>query len=86
MPKIKDEHDAKLALLNNFKDLAQWQHNKNGNLVRYWEGQRLTIFRRYDSYRWCIANSAGGDPEYSNERFETEEDALDDLAAQVLML
>lgn len=64
MPKLSDtserEIQAALALRNHFHDPDEWRHASNGNLWRSWDGQRLTIFRRYHGFKWCIAFGGAG--------------------------
>jgi hypothetical protein len=62
-----------------FADLRCWQRTRKGNLWRLYEGVTLTIFERSDGwYGWCCADGDG--PEFSPHGFESEAEAIDDLA------
>ena len=59
-----------------------WTRSKKNDLWRnLWvEGQELTvtIFKQDDSYKWCYHD---GEPHFSEERFESETEAIADVMA-----
>lgn len=64
------------AELRDFLD--GFARSRKGNLWRHWGDLTLTIFSRRGSYAYCIAGREL--PDYSDEEFDTEEDALKTLA------
>ena len=70
-----------LAASAEFK--AAFKRSHRGNLWRRYEGRTLTVFKREGDgrYAWSIADENG--PRFSRESFETEEDALGNLAFAV---
>jgi hypothetical protein len=64
-----------------------FRRSAKGNLWRHYpvEGTdvTLTVFvrRDRDTYAWCVASSDG--PRFSNQDFNSEDEALEDLAAEM---
>lgn len=59
-----------------------FRRSRKGNLWRDWDGVTCTVFARMGRYVWCVADEA--EVTYSRERFETEEEALWDLASEMV--
>jgi hypothetical protein len=63
---------------------AGFGRSKKGNLWRHYEGRNLTMFRRRDdSYAWVIGDDLEGGPQFSQDSWETEADAMEDLAREL---
>lgn len=70
-------------IFDRFADRCEWQRSNKGNLWRHWDGLSLTIFKRRDGFfGWCLADDDG--PRYSTRVFESETDAILNLASEVL--
>ncbi len=87
MPKVPTKQDREIAagvkLQEVFVDVSGWNVSARGNLYRKWRGLLLTIYSRRDQYGWCI--SAGdNEPGFSASLFDTEAEALNDLAYVIL--
>ena len=65
-------------------DPSAWKRSRKGNLWRKWEEMTLSVFYRQDrdSYAWSIAR--GGDLQFSQPDFESEEEAMDALCQELL--
>lgn len=63
--------------------MIDWRRSAKGNLWRRLDDDgvalTLTIFRDRDSYGWCISGPSG--PSFSESRFATEQDAMENLMA-----
>ena len=75
-----DRYERNLkAVLAEFAEFqAGFRRNQKANLSRHFDGQTVAVFRRPwddDSFGWSIADPEG-DPDYSPEGYNTEEDAM----------
>lgn len=67
--------DAQLdALIDEGRPRPRWRRSRAGNLCRFWNGVRLTVYCRWGSWRWCL-NARDGKPRYGSG-YTTEEDAV----------
>ena len=78
----KEVIDATLASLAEFTNLSYWSKSSRGNLTP-WEGLRVTIFNRKDSYNWCYVEDGFG-PTFSSETVLDEEEAIHDLGCTLI--
>jgi len=70
--------------------LAEWaefeagfQRSRKGNLWRVYDGLTVTVFQRVDGeFGWCIAADED-DTQFSSRGYETEEEALEVLGAEL---
>jgi hypothetical protein len=65
-----------------FEDRRAWLWSKKGNLWRKWGDKTLTIFRRKDG-RFGYVYHDGEEPHYSQDGYETEDDAISALREAV---
>ena len=60
-----------------------WYRSLRGNpWAMLDDGQRVTLFFRRDTWRWCIAGP-GGALMYSVSGFATQDEAMDDLEREL---
>jgi hypothetical protein len=77
MPKI--DHDPGETPTPQEEFLSGFRRNRKGNLWRLFEGRTLTVFRRRGGFACCVSSEEEG-TDFSPETFDTEEEALADLA------
>ena len=60
-----------------------WRRSSKDNLcARLDDGTLVTVFEADGQYGWCIANG-DGPPEFSDQHWETEEEARDAVITQL---
>jgi hypothetical protein len=80
MPRIGSKGRVATPNLSDF-DLFRmgFRLSQRGNLWREFEGRTLTVFARKDGdgYMWCVVSPEH--KEYSDETFDTQDEAITDL-------
>jgi len=72
------------AQLEAFHDLFEWRRVDTGSFCRSWDGLSLTIFEKNGRFLWCISDDVEDRQRYSKKRFDSEREAMDSLAAELL--
>jgi hypothetical protein len=77
------------AVFNRFKDLRKWHTSERGNLHRPWEGKRITIFTRQESFGWCVGANPENpydEPRFSKRTYDTQIKAIYGAAVALELL
>jgi hypothetical protein len=78
MPAAMTQRDAvRSAFLKSFR------RSKRGNLWTRHEGRFVCVFRHEDTYGWCVSDEDDDRPQFSQQRFGSEWEALLSLADEV---
>ena len=80
-PTAEERLDAlTTARFNEVNDRGRWTRSYRGNLVRKYDGYTLTIFWvAGGGYKW-VRSIPGGEGTFSQERFDSEEEAIESIA------
>ena len=77
--------EAPLRAVDRFVQSPAWRRSSKGNRTRWWDGQRVTVYRtEHDTFGWCIA-AGDGDRRFSEGDYDTEEEAMESAGMALIL-